>query len=180
MRALFVAPALLLAGSSLAAPRPGARDDCTSFPTWTMKDFKCSTSDSVGNTGRASFTLSNSLTGASDDLSCQLVANYRCSFAGTPSDKTVTVEIDVRSGALDVSIDQTVTCAGKTSYVPAQNSSFPIAHRRDVVTKSLMANTLAALPDHFMLLGRTRSTCPAHRPREQGKPIRVHSTRLRS
>lgn len=105
---------LLLGGVALSVR---AADNCTEFPTWTIKDFETSTSDSVGNTGKASFTLINSLTKTSEALTCVLIANYRCEIAGTPSDKNLSIIIAIRSAALTVSLDQTLDCPDKTSCV---------------------------------------------------------------
>lgn len=117
MLSSIAAPVLLFLGGFAVLVNA---DSCTEFPTWTIKDFKSSTSDSVGNDGKASFTLINSLTGASDDLTCTLEANYRCSFSGIPSDKNVTVGIAIRSAALTVSIDQVVDCPDRTGCVIAR------------------------------------------------------------
>ena len=92
-------------------------DDCTKFPSWTIKDFKSNTSDSVGNTGTASFSLTNNLRNTTDQLSCKLEANYRCTIVGTPSDKKLTVDIAIRSAALTLALDEEIECTGKTSYV---------------------------------------------------------------
>lgn len=110
---------LLLGGAALSVK---AADNCTDFPTWTIKNFETSTSDSVGNSGKASFTLINSLTNTSDDLTCVLVANYRCEIAGTPSDKNLSIIIAIRSAALTVSLDQTLDCPDRTTCVSVSHT----------------------------------------------------------
>lgn len=92
-----------------------AVDICTTFPSWTISNFHSNTTDSVGSGGSVSFTLVNDLTEVTDKLSCSLQVNYRCIFAGTPSDRNLTVDIAVRSESLTLSLDETVNCPGRTT-----------------------------------------------------------------
>ncbi|KAK3374617.1 hypothetical protein B0H63DRAFT_525917 [Podospora didyma] len=104
----ILSPALLLL-------QRGGPDTCTSFPSWTVKDFNSTTSDTVGSGGAASFTLINNLSGAVDNLRCSLQVNYRCIITGTPSDKNLTVNVAVRAGALTLLLEETVDCPGRTT-----------------------------------------------------------------
>ncbi|OIW33153.1 hypothetical protein CONLIGDRAFT_163372 [Coniochaeta ligniaria NRRL 30616] len=105
---------VLLALLVLASPT-AAVNNCTTFPSWTISDFKSTTTDSVGSGGSASFKLVNNLTGASDSLNCSLQVNYRCIFAGTPSDANLTVNVAVRAESLTLLLDESVQCPGRTS-----------------------------------------------------------------
>ena len=102
-------PALLLPLLTAAA----AADPCTTFPSWTISDFHSNTTDSVGAGGSASFTLVNNLTNATDALSCPLQVNYRCIFAGVPSDANLTVNVAVRAESLTLLLDESVLCPGR-------------------------------------------------------------------
>ncbi|KAK4457236.1 hypothetical protein QBC42DRAFT_157361, partial [Cladorrhinum samala] len=88
---------------------------CTDYPSWTVTDFKSSTSDSVGSGGSASFTVVNNLSGARDELTCSLQVNYRCIIAGTPSDGNLTVHVAIRAGSLTFILDEAVECPGRTT-----------------------------------------------------------------
>ena len=92
-----------------------AENYCTDYPSWTVTDFKSSTSDSVGSGGSASFTVVNNLSGARDELTCSLQVNYRCIIAGTPSDGNLTVHVAIRAGSLTFILDEAVECPGRTT-----------------------------------------------------------------
>lgn len=106
---------LLLLGIVVSRAVAAAVDNCTTFPSWTVSDFKSTTTDSVGTGGSASFRLVNNLTGASDELACSLQVNYRCIFAGTPSDANLTVNVAIRAQSLTLLLDETVECPGRTT-----------------------------------------------------------------
>lgn len=107
---------LLLLGIVVSrAAVAAAVDICTTFPSWTISDFKSTTNDSVGAGGSASFRLVNNLTGASDELACSLQVNYRCIFAGTPSDANLTVNVAIRAQSLTLLLDESVECPGRTT-----------------------------------------------------------------
>ena len=118
MLSSLLLPLLLCTGGALASPWR-AFDNCTAatapFPSWTISGFRSNTSDSVGSGGSASFRLVNDLTGAGDDLSCGLEVNYRCVFAGTPSDANLTVNVAVRAESLTLLLDEAVDCPGRTT-----------------------------------------------------------------
>jgi hypothetical protein len=108
---------LLLLGAPATAV-PVVNNACTAdatLPSWTIKDFKSNVTDSVGAGGVASFTLTNNLTGALDQLQCDLQVNYRCIFAGIPSDKNVTVHVAVRASWLTLLVDEEVKCPDSSS-----------------------------------------------------------------
>ena len=115
---------LLLLGATtttaLGASKLQARaDDCTTFPSWTVQDFRSNATDTVGSGGVASFTIINNLSGAVDELRCDLQVNYRCIITGTPSDANLTVHVAVRSQSLILGLDKVVAgCPGRTTYVP--------------------------------------------------------------
>lgn len=125
MLSSLAAPILLLSwsGGALALPAAAA-DDCTTFPSWTIKDFRSSSSDTVGNDGTAEFTLINNLDDTSDDLTCTLEANYRCTIVGTPTDANLTVTIAIRSASLTLTLDKVLECPDRTSCVT--NSCSPV------------------------------------------------------
>jgi len=114
LSSLFV-PALFFLGA-LAAPLVEV-DACATFPSWTITNFTSNAPDTVGSGGKASFKLTNNLTGASDELSCPLQVNYRCIISGIPSDKDTTVHIAVRAQSLTLLVDKAVECPGRTTYV---------------------------------------------------------------
>ncbi|KAH8909404.1 hypothetical protein BR93DRAFT_935167 [Coniochaeta sp. PMI_546] len=114
LSSLLVPIVVLLGVGALAFPAEEV-DNCTTFPSWTISDFNSTTKDTVGAGGSASFKLVNNLTGASDELTCSLQVNYRCIFAGTPSDKNLTVNVAVRAESLTLLLDETVECPGRTS-----------------------------------------------------------------
>jgi len=103
----------LLAPSPLTNAALATTDPCTTFPSWTISNFHSNTTDSVGTGGSASFTLVNNLTNATDDLSCPLQVNYRCIFAGVPSDANLTVNVAVRAESLTLLLDESVECPGR-------------------------------------------------------------------
>lgn len=110
LSSLFV-PAFFLLG---AAASPLVEfDACTTFPSWTITNFSSLAPDSVGSGGKASFKLTNNLTGATDELSCPLQVNYRCIINGTPSDKNLTVHVAVRAQSLTLLVDKAVECPGR-------------------------------------------------------------------
>jgi len=99
-----------LSASPLADPNP-----CTAFPAWSITDFSSSSSDSVGAGGKASFKLTNSLTAATDTITCNLQVNYRCVISGTPTDKNLIVQLALRAGTLTLQLDRVVgDCPGRT------------------------------------------------------------------
>jgi hypothetical protein len=107
-------PLLVLSSLLGAVASPAmAVDSCTTLPSWTVSDFKSNSTDTVGAGGSASFTLTNNLTGTSDELSCNLQVNYRCIISGTPSDKNLTVHVAVRAGSLTFLLDEVVECSGR-------------------------------------------------------------------
>lgn len=118
----LVAPVLLLLFGELVLVAKA--DDCTTFPSWTIKHFRSNTSDTVGNDGTASFSLTNNLSGVTDDLRCKLEANYRCTIVGTPSDKNLTVTFAIRSASLQFSLDEVLDCPNRTACV---SSSAPFS-----------------------------------------------------
>ncbi|KAL1875325.1 hypothetical protein VTK73DRAFT_10109 [Phialemonium thermophilum] len=102
-------------------------DKCTTFPTWTLKDFQSNGTDSVGGNGTASFTLENDLTGTSDDISCNLQVNYRCTIEGTPSDANLTITFEIRMISITFVLDEVLSCPGKTSPIHVVgNEDLPI------------------------------------------------------
>lgn len=118
MLSSLAAPVLLFLSRALALPA-GEPDACATETTWTIKDFESSTSDSVGNDGTAEFKLTNDVTNVTDELTCTLEANYRCTITGTPSDENLTVMIAIRSASLTLTLDQVVDCPDTTSCVAA-------------------------------------------------------------
>ncbi|KAK3364588.1 hypothetical protein B0T25DRAFT_598913 [Lasiosphaeria hispida] len=113
MLSSLIAPFLFLVGA-FAAPT-GDADNCTTFPSWTITDFKSVVNDTVGSGGKASFKLANDLSGTSDELACNLQVNYRCIITGTPSDTNLTVHVGVRAGSLTLLLDKVVECPGRTA-----------------------------------------------------------------
>lgn len=110
---LLVAPFFLLLGAR-AAPV----ESCTTFPNWTIAKFKSESTDTVGAGGSASLSLTNSLTGKTDEVTCKLQVNYRCIVVGTASDKNLTVNIAIRAGFVTLVLDQEVhDCPGRTTWV---------------------------------------------------------------
>lgn len=111
---------LALAAAVASSPVPAAVavvDYCagnTSL-TWTIADFKSNSTDSVGSGGTASLKLTNNLTGDTDELTCSLQVNYRCIFAGTPSDRNLTIHLGIRAESLTLGVDKTVDCPGRTT-----------------------------------------------------------------
>jgi hypothetical protein len=87
---------------------------CDKLPSWTIKDLSIKSRDEVGSSGSASFTLGYDLTGKTDKLSCTLVANYRCEIDGTPSDKSIILNLQTQMQQVYISISQSITCDGKT------------------------------------------------------------------
>ncbi|KAB5515470.1 hypothetical protein GE09DRAFT_1231255 [Coniochaeta sp. 2T2.1] len=104
LSSLLAATIFLLLGAVVSASR--SVGNCTTFPSWTVSDFKSTTNDSVGAGGSASFKLANNLTGA---------VNYRCILAGTPSDKNLTVNVAIRAGSLTLLLDESVECPGRAT-----------------------------------------------------------------
>lgn len=96
-----------------------AADECTTFPSWTVTGFRSNSTDAVGGSGaRASFTLTNNLSGTTDELACDLQVNYRCVIAGTPSDEGLTVHLAIRADSLTFQLAKVVAeCPGRTTYV---------------------------------------------------------------
>ncbi|KAB5569957.1 hypothetical protein GE09DRAFT_691809 [Coniochaeta sp. 2T2.1] len=113
LSSLLAAAILLLLGAVASASR--SVGNCTTFPSWTVSEFKSTTNDSVGAGGSASFKLANNLTGAVDELTCSLQVNYRCILAGTPSDKNLTVNVAIRAGSLTLLLDESVECPGRAT-----------------------------------------------------------------
>lgn len=106
--------------------------DCK-LPTWTIKDVKISSYDSVGRNGTASFTFTNNMTGKSDSLNCTLVANYRCEIDGTPSESSLKINLQSQTGVLYVFVAQNQTCDGMAVYV----SPFAVLSPRDSAETSI-------------------------------------------
>lgn len=97
-------------------------DSCTTYPAWTVQKFTSFSSDSVGagSVGAgvagptASFLITNSLTGTTDEVTCNLQVNYRCIVQGIKSDKNVTVHIAIRAGFVELIVDEVVSgCPGR-------------------------------------------------------------------
>lgn len=120
MLSSLAAPTLLLLFGELALP--ARADDCTTFPSWTIKHFRSNATDAVGSDGTASFSLTNNLSGVTDDLKCKLEANYRCTIAGTPSDKNLTVTFAIRTASLQISLDEVLNCPDRTTCVSSSAS----------------------------------------------------------
>ncbi|KAH8900692.1 hypothetical protein GQ53DRAFT_130277 [Thozetella sp. PMI_491] len=91
-------------------------DTCTN-QTWTIKDFKAKYGAEVREGGSASFTLLDNVTGKSAALTCSLRANSRCEVAGTTNDKNVHIFIQTTIDTLLVTVNDTLTCDGKSSVV---------------------------------------------------------------
>lgn len=85
--------------------------DCDKIPSWTFKNLKWHTLDTVGQNGSASFTLVNSVTDKAVDLKCTLVANYRCQIK---TDDATEVTLQAQNGVLYVWVDQDLTCGDAT------------------------------------------------------------------
>ena len=85
---------------------------CSKNPSWTIKNLSIKSRDEVGSAGKAVFSFTDNLTGKTDALTCTLVANYRCQFDGTPSDPSITINIQANMEVLFVSVSQKVTCDG--------------------------------------------------------------------
>ncbi|KAH8883559.1 hypothetical protein GQ53DRAFT_882314, partial [Thozetella sp. PMI_491] len=115
LQSLMLPTLCLFAGLAL----PASGNDCTQVPSWTVKKFRSNSTDAVSGGGNASFTVINNLSGASDDLTCKLQVNYRCLFAGTPSDQNLTVFFEIRTGYMIFSLDKTLSCPGNTSSIHA-------------------------------------------------------------
>ena len=113
MLSSLIAPLLFF--QAVASPIASI-DNCTVFPSWTITNFKSNTTDSVGTVGSASFKLTNNLSGGSDELTCTLQANYRCTIAGTPSDQNLTINVAIRASWLTFLLDKAVECPGRTAY----------------------------------------------------------------
>jgi hypothetical protein len=106
---------LLLPLAALASPLPSAA--CTEAG-WTIKDMKVKFGAGVQQGGQASFTLVNNATSKSDSLTCALRANSRCLISGTPTDKSLKMEVQIDTGVLYVTLNANLECDGKNSWVP--------------------------------------------------------------
>ncbi len=82
---------------------------------WTVKDFNVTYGLEVRTGASASFTIINNATSKSDDLTCQLRANSRCEFVGTPSDEGLHIYIQTTIDLLLITVNDTISCNGETT-----------------------------------------------------------------
>jgi len=88
--------------------------NCSATPSWTIKDLNIKSRDEVSAAGRAVFSFTDNVTNKTDSLSCTLIANYRCQFDGTPSDPTITINIQAMMEVMYISVTQKLTCGSTT------------------------------------------------------------------
>ena len=78
------------------------------FPSWTIKGFKATYSNNVTPPGAASFSITSG--NSTEALTCELRANSRCAFYGTPANKGLTIEMQTILDTLYVTLNQTFAC----------------------------------------------------------------------
>ncbi|KAK4214936.1 hypothetical protein QBC37DRAFT_439840 [Rhypophila decipiens] len=116
-------------------------DVCTTYPAWTVQKFTSYSTDSVGGgtdallAGTASFYITNSLTGARDEVTCKLQVNYRCIVQGLSSDKNVTVHVAIRAGFVTLIVDEEV------GGCPGRDTPLHVIGTEDVEIKCSWDNT---------------------------------------
>ncbi len=87
-------------------------DYCTNLnPIWTVTNVSVSIGLEVRTGGSIAFKINSSATNKTESLSGSLRANSRCEIAGTPSDKAMNIKLQTLSGALYVTINETLHCS---------------------------------------------------------------------
>ncbi len=107
---------LLFARQALCLPT----DACTEA-AWTIKDMNIKYGLEVRQGGSTTFTLVNNLTGKSEALSCALRANSRCKFDGISSDGGLTLDVQIETGVLYLTLTDRLSCGGTTTYANPPN-----------------------------------------------------------
>lgn len=104
--------------NSVRQTQPDVCVDGAKIPNlWSVRDLLVIYSADDGQTpSNATFTISNTRTNTTETLHCNLRANYQCSFAGTPKDKTTNVWFQLNLRAY-FSFSQTQSCDGVTAEV---------------------------------------------------------------
>ncbi|KAK0610859.1 hypothetical protein B0T14DRAFT_570790 [Immersiella caudata] len=84
------------------------------LPSWTISSVDLS----FRNPAQANFTITNSITKTTEDISCRLEFSTLCEIRGTPGDKDLYIHLQERNGD-HVWFNVTVpfTCEGKAGQV---------------------------------------------------------------
>lgn len=82
---------------------------CTAIPSWTIDDVHIS----FRNPTQANFTLTNTLTKITEDISCKLEFSTLCEIRGTPQDKDLYIHLQARNEDVWFNVTSPYTCDGK-------------------------------------------------------------------
>jgi hypothetical protein len=87
-------------------------DDCNA-PTWTIKDFSVKFGREVSSGAQTKFSITSSMTGKTDAVSCSLRANSRCEIRVAASGINILFQAFLDSALF--TINQTQICEGKST-----------------------------------------------------------------
>ncbi|KAI1424630.1 hypothetical protein F5Y12DRAFT_796820 [Xylaria sp. FL1777] len=119
----IVRPFLAMTFVSLGISSP--LEPCGKLPSWTLRNLNITTRDEVGSTGTADFAFTYNLTNQTESITCPLHSNYRCTIAGTQSDNSTVIEIQIGLSMLYVSVVQVLNCgdSGSTTFVGSSEAN---------------------------------------------------------
>ncbi|KAL1841796.1 hypothetical protein VTJ49DRAFT_6549 [Mycothermus thermophilus] len=90
---------------------PVCTDGGTIENLWLVEELQVAyTHDERVRPGTASWRITNTVSGAVEELSCNLRANYICELAGTPTDPSLQVWLQINLDVARITINQSLPC----------------------------------------------------------------------
>ncbi|KAK4224372.1 hypothetical protein QBC38DRAFT_446491 [Podospora fimiseda] len=129
---VFTLSFLSFLSSTLGSPLSTRQVDCTAENTipsaWVIDKLSVNyTDDETIRPGKASFTLTDNQRKTTENLRCDLRANYVCEFKGTPGDKDLGIWVQLNLGIASFTLNRTlVGCGegGRNAYLIGQTELY--------------------------------------------------------